>query len=93
VRNFREYKLMPAASNRTRASTRIWIAALSCLLFLPAPLLAALAALRPAWLQALVYGAPLAAWLVVLLLLLFVLLTWISLSMIGGNVPSQDDAP
>ncbi len=76
---------MPAASNRTRA--------LSCLLFLPAPLLAALAALRPAWLQTLVYGAPMAAWLVVLLLLLFVLLTWISLSMIGGNAQSQDHAP
>ena len=75
------------------ARRRVSIAVLSCLLFLTAPLLASLKALRPAWLQISISGVPLAAWLTVALLALFVALTWFSLSVLGGNARSPADPP
>jgi multisubunit Na+/H+ antiporter MnhB subunit len=67
------------------AGKRVLVAVISCLLFLPAPLLASWPSPTFAWLQLSLAGVSLANWLTVLLLLLFVLLTWFGLSLVASR--------
>ena len=67
----------------TPAGKRVLVAGISCLLFLPAPLLASWPAPGFAWLQVSIAGVSLANWLTVVLLALFVGLTWFGLSLVA----------
>ena len=71
------------------ARRRVYVTVSVCLLFLPAPVLAAFPDLASGWGQVRFAGVPVVVVLPLVLLLVFMLLTWRSIPMADPDAPAD----